>query len=168
MTLKSLAGQYSDRNTSKADVGEKKQGSSRSLFYARAAAVLILLVSTIFFFTYVNHSDKEADLQKLITKSNPNGRKLTIYLPDGSKVKLNSDSKNSYFADFNSSRAIHLPGEAFFSVKKGVVPFQVHTQNLTTTVVGTKFNVKAFAEEPKESISLVEGNVKIETNLIII
>ena len=157
-----IAEKYSHRNTTKADVGIKKQGSSRNLFYARAAAVLILLVSVIFYFTYVNHSNKDADLPKQITKSNPNGRKLTIFLPDGSKVKLNSDSKISYFTDFNSNRKVHLSGEAFFSVKKGAVPFQVHTQNLTITVLGTKFNVKAFAEELKESISLVEGSVKIE------
>jgi len=157
-----IAEKYSHRNTTKADVGIIKQGSSRNLFFAKAAAVLILLVSTIFYFTYVNHSDEDADLPKQITKSNPNGRKLTIFLPDGSKVKLNSDSKISYFTDFNSNREIHLSGEAFFSVKKGVVPFQVHTQNLITTVLGTKFNIKAFAAELKESISLVKGSVKIE------
>ncbi len=159
-----LMEQHSQRHTNYSATNNHRS-SMIFLFAKVAAAILILLTSVICYFTYENGSGGEINSPDLITKSNPNGRKSTIILPDSSIVKLNSDSKISYYTDFKERRIIKLSGEAFFSVRKGVVPFQVQTQYLTTIVLGTKFNVKAFAGELRESISLVEGSVKVENKL---
>ena len=45
---------------------------------------------------------------------------------------------------------------------KGKGIFQVKTNRLTTTVLGTKFDVKAYGNDPKESISLQSGKVRID------
>lgn len=160
-----IAEAYSHRNSNKTDVIHIKQGSLRKLFFLRvAAAILLLLTSIAYYFVYLNEAVEEVKAPELITKSNPMGRKSTILLPDGSMVQLNSDSKISYQSNFNSSRVLQLSGEAFFSVKKDTIPFEVHTPNLITTVLGTKFNVKAFEGAQKESISLVEGKVQVKNH----
>ena len=84
-------------------------------------------------------------------------------MPDGSLVWLNSESQLQYPEKFSdSTRVVHLVGEAFFEVMKNVRrPFIVQTANLTTTVLGTKFNVNAYKNESWEKVSLVEGLVKV-------
>lgn len=89
------------------------------------------------------------------------GQKSTLTLPDGTMVKLNSASTISYSSDYNvANRDVYLQGEAYFDVAGNqAIPFVVHTQGLAVKVTGTKFNVKAYAEEDIVTATLVEGNV---------
>jgi len=91
------------------------------------------------------------------------GDKTGIVLPDSSRVWLNSGSKLTFNSDFKSSgRNVQLEGEAFFSVSKDKNhPFRVKTSGLEITVLGTKFNVKAYPEENSISTTLVEGSVEV-------
>ncbi len=160
-----IAQNYSRRNIPKVNTTNKKRTISRQLYFGSvAAAILILITVSIYYFNMMDAPNAKIDSLTQITKSNPRGQRSTIILPDSSVVQLNSESEISYFTDFSSNREVQLSGEAFFSVKKGTVPFRVHTQHLTTTVLGTKFNVKAFTEEQYESVSLVEGSVKVENS----
>ena len=73
-----------------------------------------------------------------------------ILLPDGSAVTLNANSKLQYYT--HSARKVWLEGEAFFEVKKipeTAEPFQVVTNDLTITVLGTTFNVNSRNEQTK-------------------
>ena len=87
------------------------------------------------------------------------------FLSDGTKVWLNSHSKFTYPARFSSkNRDVELEGEGFFEVAHNEkVPFVVHADLLQVKVLGTKFNVKVYNEEPS-AITLAEGKVEVATN----
>lgn len=89
----------------------------------------------------------------------PAGKHLMVNLPDGSTVKLNSETRmsyNSYYWYF--SRIVELDGEALFTVKKGNT-FSVKTGVVITQVLGTTFNVYARNNEVK--VSCIEGKVAV-------
>ncbi len=83
-------------------------------------------------------------------------------LPDGSQVALNSNSEITYPNQFtNNERRIKLEGEAFFNVKsRAGQPFIIETKNAFVQVLGTSFNVKAYADSDLEVI-VTEGIVKL-------
>lgn len=98
--------------------------------------------------------------RKVIT---PRGKTFEVTLSDGTQVTLNADSKFTYPANFlgKSERIVQLEGEAFFKVAKDAKhPFIVVTPSITTTVLGTKFVVKAYAEENPQ-VTLLSGSVKV-------
>lgn len=95
----------------------------------------------------------------------PNGQRASLTLSDGTKVWLNSQSKFTYPAHFSSKdRNVKLEGEGFFEVTRNEKsPFIVHADLLQVKVLGTKFNVKVYGEEPS-SITLAEGKIEVATN----
>jgi ferric-dicitrate binding protein FerR (iron transport regulator) len=87
----------------------------------------------------------------------------TVQLPDGSHVSLEQGSTLNYPDSFSGkTREIYLDGEAFFEVTKNPArPFKVHTRLITTTVLGTSFNVEAYANR-QARIVVVTGRVKVQ------
>lgn len=98
-----------------------------------------------------------------IEKSNPTGQKSSFVLSDGTLVKLNAESKLVFAENFDDKkREVFLEGEAFFDVKKDPArPFVVHTGQLSTTALGTSFNIEAYNGESPIKVSLVTGKVKV-------
>lgn len=71
------------------------------------------------------------------------GEIISHMLPDGSLVQLSPESELRYKkSSWKSERIVEIIGEAYFDVESGQVPFIVNSDNLTVTVLGTKFNVK--------------------------
>lgn len=98
-----------------------------------------------------------------VIKTNPKGQKSTIILSDGSRVILNSESSISYPKQFGSTREIKLIGEAFFEVTQDVAkPFIVRTGNLSTTALGTSFNIRHYPDERNSYVSLATGKVLVK------
>lgn len=97
------------------------------------------------------------------TVSNPLGQKSRLKLPDGTLVNLNAGSTLTFPEQFATDmRHVVLEGEAYFQVvHRPQQPFVVETGALQTKVLGTTFNVRAFADDPTVSISLVEGKVQV-------
>ncbi len=94
----------------------------------------------------------------------PRGGMYSLYLSDGTKVWLNSDSKLEYPAHFNDSvRKVHLTGEAFFKVTHNGTPFIVETTNSKIHVLGTSFNVLAYPVDNYSITTLVTGKVSIKS-----
>lgn len=96
------------------------------------------------------------------------GKMKRIILPDSSEVWLNANSQLRYERRaFSSKRAVFLDrGEAFFSIQTDPQhPFTVHATDLTTQVLGTSFNVKAYPELPYTAIEVKTGKVKISANV---
>ena len=87
-------------------------------------------------------------------------------MPDGSKVWLNAESTISYKIPFNTkSRDVQLTGEAFFEIKKDEQrPFHVESGKVKVTVLGTRFNYKAFSEDTMIEVVLAEGKVKLSSS----
>ena len=71
--------------------------------------------------------------------------KQYVKLPDGSTVFLNAGSTIQVPEGFGTvTRDVILTGEAYFDIHHDAKkPFIVHTGNVSTTVLGTAFNVKA-------------------------
>jgi len=134
--------------------------------YLKVAAVfLAFVIASVLFFLFRNNQDEQqTHSYELIEKFNPIGQKLTVFLSDGSMVKLNADSRISYEKPFNEKeRIVTLEGEAFFEVVSDKNrPFIVRTGNLETKVLGTSFNVKAYPEENQINISVKTGKVSVE------
>ena len=136
-----------------------------------AASVLIVLAfaSGLYLFLNVNAVYSPPDgSERSVTvehRSNPAGQKSVLFLADGSKVWLNAASKISYVKDFTnqSTREVHLDGEAFFEVAHDPQkPFVVHTPGIQIKVLGTSFNVRAYDEEEVITTTLVTGKVRLE------
>lgn len=93
---------------------------------------------------------------------NPSGKIQSIRLPDSSQVWLNAASTLRYARDFNGQRELYLEGEAYFDVTEDKAhPFTVHAGELTTTVLGTSFNIKSFSSESQNDITVIRGKVQV-------
>jgi len=97
--------------------------------------------------------------------STPRMVKDTVTLQDGSTIVLNSGSRLRYPEHFSDTeRSIWLEeGEAYFDAAADPgKPFVVHTGPLTTTVLGTTFNIRTYAIENKVTVALFTGKVKVD------
>ena len=150
----------------KTSLQNKKPVQNRKLLYAIAASVTLLIVCA---FIFISIRFRTLEI------STSFGESRTVFLPDSTKVTLNSNSKISFTPSLlsNGSREVFLEGEAFFSVvhKNSHEKFVVHTGELNVEVLGTKFNVNSRRGQTK--VILTEGKVRVnlvsdkkQTNLI--
>ncbi len=103
-----------------------------------------------------------------VSQMAPLGERLTVALPDGSTVELNSGATIRYERRFEGTRTVALEGEAYFSVVYGTDPFVVETFNAAVQVLGTRFNVKAWpeAQEPATTVTLESGRVRLAPRVL--
>lgn len=97
--------------------------------------------------------------------STPSGGKYKLILSDGTKVWLNAISSLEFPSWFDKSeRPVSLKGEGYFEVAKNKFkPFFVKTKKETVEVLGTHFNINAYADEEIQRTTLLEGSVRITT-----
>lgn len=97
------------------------------------------------------------------TLSTPRGGQYFIKLADGSKVWLNAGSSLKFPSAFSKThRDVELNGEAYFEIAKDSNrPFNVKTETQSLQVLGTHFNVNAYADENVVATTLLEGSVEI-------
>jgi transmembrane sensor len=93
----------------------------------------------------------------------PKGGQYRVQLEDGTKVWLNAASSLEYPVAFNGGdRTVRLTGEAYFEVAKNATkPFFVQVNGMTVQVLGTNFNINAYAEEKRFTTTLLEGAVRV-------
>jgi ferric-dicitrate binding protein FerR (iron transport regulator) len=95
--------------------------------------------------------------------SAPRG-KSRVVLPDGSIVWLNCNTQLHYEKNSfgKQHRQITLTGEAFFDIAKNDgIPFIIHAGKVTIRVLGTAFNVKAYAGDSAVFTTLVRGKIAV-------
>ncbi|ATL46059.1 hypothetical protein COR50_02150 [Chitinophaga caeni] len=87
-----------------------------------------------------------------------------VHLPDGSTVLLGENSQLEYDMDFNRThRVVTLKGEGYFDIKKNESkPFIVKSGEIQTVVLGTSFNMKAYPDQPKVTVTVTRGKVRVE------
>jgi ferric-dicitrate binding protein FerR (iron transport regulator) len=111
------------------------------------------------------------------TISTPRGGQYQVVLPDGTKVWLNALSSLRFPAGFTGNeRVVELTGEAYFEVVPLIrpvggelkkAPFIVNILSSAgkvggrVEVLGTHFNVKAYHDEDAVKTTLLEGKVKV-------
>ena len=123
--------------------------------YKIAATILLFVVfgATYHYYTH-----------RTITFATAYGESRALFLPDSTKITLNSNSQIQYKpANFSyGQREVTLKGEAFFAVVHDAYDrnFLVHTDELHVEVLGTKFNVNSRRGTTR--VVLQEGKVKLD------
>ena len=94
------------------------------------------------------------------------GRRTQCLFQDGTVAHLNSESKIHYPVKFGLfERRIRLEGEAYFEVARNAdLPFRVQARGCTFTVLGTRFNISAYDEDPDVLAALMEGSLQFESS----
>ena len=95
----------------------------------------------------------------------PKGQVNQVFLSDGTRIWINSESRLVVPSFFNSNeRVVKLKGEAFFVVSKDKKrPFRVEVNGQTIEVLGTSFNVRAYENSNKIETTLETGQVRLLT-----
>lgn len=103
----------------------------------------------------------EQGVAKYNTVLVPRGGEYCLVLADGTKVKMNADSKLSFPEKFMvENRRVYLEGEALFEVTKDAThPFIVETEKGDVVVLGTEFNLNAYPDNKFVQTTLVTGKV---------
>jgi ferric-dicitrate binding protein FerR (iron transport regulator) len=158
-----------DREKAQADyvtfiAGQKRKSMRQVLLYTfrYAAAILCLAIGTWYAASLYFSGDRTGTVA-MQTLYVPAGQRLSLTLADGSVVWLNSRTKLTYPAGFNSNeRHVTLEGEAWFDVAKDVRrPFIVSSGNVDVKVLGTSFNIYSYPEETISRVSLAEGSLQV-------
>ncbi len=131
----------------------KKSEKTRQLRINIAiAASLIFIIGLGFGFRYYSQN------RVIEFSAFQNVRKITF--PDQSKVWLNRNSKIIFAKNYKKNRELKLSGEAYFEVNPDSLhPFVIKTDDAIITVLGTKFNVKAY---PGKSTEVVVTSGKVQ------
>jgi transmembrane sensor len=110
-----------------------------------------------------NKTDAQPEKVLFNTMTTPRGGQYKLTLPDGTDVWLNSASSITYPTAFvGNERNVSITGEAYFEVAKDKTkPFHVKAGSQTIEVLGTHFNVMAYADEDVIKTTLLEGSVKV-------
>ncbi|HWI93051.1 MAG TPA: FecR domain-containing protein [Flavisolibacter sp.] len=100
------------------------------------------------------------------TITTPRGGQYQVTLTDGTKVWLNAASSIRFPVVFSGKeRRVQITGEAYFEVAKNKnLPFRVQAAGSEIEVLGTHFNVNAYADEASVKTTLLEGLVKVSAS----
>jgi len=127
---------------------------------AKIAAVVAIVLLGTHYWSGKKQPEKEALTQSIFV---PAGQRAEVMLSDGTKVWLNSRSTLTFPGNFTGNiRNVKLDGEGYFSVTKNAKkPFIVETNKYNVKVLGTEFNVIAYASDSIWETSLLQGSVEI-------
>ncbi|RXK83337.1 FecR family protein [Filimonas effusa] len=135
--------------------------------WATVAASFILIAATAWFFFRNEKLQSLAVAETDFTRVTNNGHNIRlVQLVDGTHIWITPGSEIIYDKkNYNdTARLIRLKGEAYFNVAAAKLkPFRVTTGALSTTVLGTAFNIEAYENEQHVMITLVKGAVSISS-----
>jgi ferric-dicitrate binding protein FerR (iron transport regulator) len=149
---------------------DKPKGSKKlisfTIFKRVYAAASVLLLAGLVALILFNTPNKQATFHnELVTVITQNGRQLKQTLPDGSIVWLNGGSKLSFPKKFGNNREVKLEGEAYFEVTQDKAhPFCINAGFARVKVLGTGFNIVAYAADKHMVTTLVHGKIILETS----
>lgn len=134
----------------------RKAPKRQWMTYVAACLICCILGSVVYRYSFDNREDYQV-------LSNTNGQQVRFTLPDSSVVYLGGGSKLKYPKEFaGKTRTVFLDGEAFFDVvHQNEHPFTVTTGDITTVVLGTSFNIKAYGPEEQIAVTVKTGKVAV-------
>ncbi|MCK7554687.1 FecR domain-containing protein [Chitinophaga sedimenti] len=100
------------------------------------------------------------------TITTPNAGTFHLLLQDGTEIWLNAGSSVTYPVVFTGNeRKVKITGEAYFEVAKAAgKPFLVNVNDRAEVeVLGTHFNVNAYADEAAIKTALLEGAIRVRS-----
>jgi transmembrane sensor len=129
-----------------------------------AASVVILLCLSLLLLNESGEKIQPEESEVIVykTKKTRRGEKLTLMLPDGSKVKLNSESSLKYPTSFGDQREVFMEGEVYFEVERdSLKPFIIKTGEVSTEVLGTSFNINYLPADSTVQVAVSSGKVAV-------
>jgi len=145
-------------------LAEKKRKRPALLSRLLVAASIVVVAGTIWIIKEKRLPEKEqASVSSLTKKATDRSESMFLLLEDSTKVWLNAASSLEFPDQFGKNkREVFLSGEAFFDVKHAdKIPFIIHTGNVSTTVLGTAFNIKAYPGQKNITVSVSRGKVRV-------
>ena len=132
---------------------------SSPLLIAAVVALALVFGGALFWL-----SKSGSTQQEMLVKSTSDYR-AKITLSDGSRVWLNKNSTFTYPKTFtDTTRTVYLEGEAFFQISRDEhLPFIVVSEGVSTRVLGTSFNVNAYAHSQEVKVSVSTGKVAVSS-----
>ena len=135
---------------------------------AVAATVVITAGASAFFMQLRSARQAALIAQRLHDDSSrtvmtPRGRRSDVRLPDGTHVSLAPESRVTWLAAADTlARDVLLAGEAYFDVvHDDAQPFRVHVRNVVIRDVGTRFAVRAYANDRAVRVVVTHGSVRV-------
>nr|WP_068888152.1 FecR family protein [Pedobacter panaciterrae] len=124
------------------------------------AAALLIIGGVYFFKSDIINAINPIHQQEIFSST---GERKQLLLADGTKVWLSPNSKLNYPDKFKGhERSVSLDGEAFFEVMHDAShPFIIKTGTVSTTVLGTSFNISAYPKHNTINVTLVTGKVAV-------
>jgi len=150
-----------------ADIGHR--AARRWYLRVAAAAAVVLLLISAGYILFNSHSETKpvyavVAKAEIVSPDRPTSYTRNLLLPDGSTIVLKAGSTVKYPDRFTgSTREVELRGEAYFDIAHNKAkPFIIHTGTVTTTVLGTAFNIKAWPGQKRVIVSVTRGRVRVE------
>ncbi|GAB3642623.1 FecR family protein [Spirosoma arcticum] len=145
----------------------------RSNAFRVAASVLLVVGVGYAGYRFLHQPDRQLQAQirqinpalvdNPVRRINATAQLQLVRLEDGSVVQLYPKSTLQYPAHFAATnREVYLRGKAFFNIARNPKkPFWVHTNALSTQVLGTSFMVSAFADAAQAKVEVKSGRVSV-------
>jgi transmembrane sensor len=160
-------------NAKEASMHKPISGQRHAFFnqfkYWTAAAIVIIAIGFMWYSDAYPSRSIDLELEKrdnMVETHNESNNALRLILSDKSVVILSPRSKLRYPSEFGGSeRKVYLSGEAGFSVTPMSKPFVVHAGVMVTKVLGTRFVVRAFENDKKNSVQVQSGKVSVYSDL---
>lgn len=136
---------------------------SLTLLVAAASVTLLMAIGGITMWIYGSMMQKEMISSNAVIRTSE-GEKADIFLPDSTRITINSGSEIEYGAGYNiRERAVRLSGEAYFDVHTDPdKPFIVQAGGeITVLATGTKFNIYSYPDEDRIETTLVDGTISV-------
>lgn len=131
-----------------------------------AAAVIFLVAGAALIYNLTGPApaaNNSIAINNWIKKSNDGPKPVSVQLEDGSQVELTKGATVYYPQHFEAGkREVKIEGTAFFQIVKDTAkPFFVHSQDLTTRVLGTSFWVIYDDAKKQSAVEVVTGKVSV-------
>ena len=125
----------------------------------RIAAVLLIMITASYFLF------KNSNLSLMNEILVENQRQEKIVLTDGTQVTLDAGSKFRYPEEFQADkREVFMNGEGYFEVSSDPEkPFIIHANEAIITVLGTKFNIRAWRQNKRVVVAVADGKVSLSS-----
>ena len=134
-------------------------------FLKYAAIIMSLLAGSYYISQNLPHSSAKNEFT-LNSISVPKGSTSKIEFKDGSKIWMNSETELELVEVRRNERRVKLEGEIYLQVERNEAsPFTVETSNAKVKVLGTIFNVNAYADNKELKVTLESGSVEVTTDL---
>lgn len=141
----------------------KKSSKLHFLRFAKIASVAAVFIALLGMSWYIFDLRQQLPSTAMQTISVPPGQRVELTLADGTNVWLNAGTTFTFPNNFSSeNREVELNGEGYFTVSRNEKkPFIVKTSSYNVKVLGTEFNVMAYAKTPMFEVSLLKGSVEV-------